>query len=187
MLQFHTRYAISHIDSSNGLFQEKSKHGPRVQYIHGISTPLPFLGVLKKNFLGWNFLGSWFLTLQFPISKLWQTILQNYFQGWKLAFSRISKGKVTNLKFPEWGVSENYTYPPTPQLFFFFFWNSPMDRWISSKKSNYYSSMATGTTSEKISNWGGGLRTWNFLGVYWKIILRKFQRSIKKSIRKNQG
>ena len=121
MLQFHTRYAISHIDSSNGLFQEKSKHGPRVQYIHGISTPLPFLGVLKKNFLGWNFLGSWFLTLQFPISKLWQTILQNYFQGWKLAFSRISKGKVTNLKFPEWGVSENYTYPPTPHLFFFFF------------------------------------------------------------------
>ena len=67
----------------------------------------------------WNFSGSWFLTLKFPILKLRHAILQN-FQGWKLVFSRISKGKVTNLKFPEgWGASKKYTYPPPPPVWSF--------------------------------------------------------------------
>ena len=50
----------------------------------------------------WNFLGTWFLTLEF--SK-WHTILQN-FQGWNLVFSGICKGKVANLKIPEGGFQK---------------------------------------------------------------------------------
>ena len=106
------------------------------------------------------------------------------------AFSRISKGNVTNLKSPEGAFQKSIpTHPrpphsPSPPTGLEFFWNSPItDRWVSSKKSNYYNrDMAIETTSEKIPNRGGGLKTWNFLWVYWKIILQKFQRSIKKRI-----
>ena len=64
-----------------------------------------------------------------------------------------------------------------------FFWNSSMGRWVSSKKSNYYfSSMAIGAISEKNSKQGGGWKTWHFWGVYWKNIMWKFLRSIKKEL-----
>ena len=75
--------------SSDGLFQKKSKHGPRnFMEFHGISWNFHSRGIeerarenprvqLKKKWnlwgfykekLMWNFLGSWFLTLEFPIS-----------------------------------------------------------------------------------------------------------------------
>ena len=49
---------------------------------------------------------SWVLVIDLGISKGWHTILRN-FQGWKLAFSRISKGKVTNLKILEGGFQKS--------------------------------------------------------------------------------
>ena len=63
---------------------------------------------LKKK---WNFQGCsrkthvkfpLVLIFDFGISKECHTILQN-FQGWKLVFSRICKGTVTNLKISGWG------------------------------------------------------------------------------------
>ena len=76
------------------------------------------------------------------------------------------------------------TTPPV----WIFFWNSTMNRWVSSKKSNnYFSSTAIETISEKNSKQGGGLRTWNFLRVYWKDIMWKFQRSIKKRFGISKG
>ena len=49
---------------------------------------------------------SWVLVIDLGISKGWHTILRN-FQGWELAFSRISKGKVTNLKILEGGFQKS--------------------------------------------------------------------------------
>ena len=44
----------------------------------------------------------WVLVFDLGIFKECQAILQN-FQGSKLVFTGISKGKVTNLKLPGWG------------------------------------------------------------------------------------
>ena len=44
------------------------------------------------------------------------------FQGWKLVFSRTSKGKFINLKFPGVFQKSMSSIPP----FWFFFWNSPI-------------------------------------------------------------
>ena len=73
-------------------------------------------GQLKKK---WNFQWCsrksqvefpWVLVFELGLSKGCHTILQN-FQGWKLVFSGISRGKVTNLKIP--GVfSETYILSP---------------------------------------------------------------------------
>ena len=113
----------------------------------------------------------WVLVFDLEISNF-KIVAQNFaeFPGVKnLVFSRISKGNVTNLKFPEGAFQKSIpTHPPTPPTGLEFFWNSSpiTDRWVSSKKSNYYNGnyMAIGTTSEKIPNRGGGLKTWNFLG-----------------------
>ena len=118
----------------------------------------------------WNFLG---------ISKGWHTILQN-FQRWKLVFSRIFKGKVTNIKLPEGGFQKSISTTPPVWIFFL---NSPMDRWVSSKKSNYYfSSMAIETIPEKNSNreedWGLEI-CWGYIN---KNLMCKLQRSIKKEL-----
>ena len=53
-------------------------------------------GSQRKN----NVKFPWVLVFELGVSKRWHTILQNC-QGWKLVFSKISKGKVTNLKIPE--------------------------------------------------------------------------------------
>ena len=53
-------------------------------------------GSQRKN----NVKFPWVLVFELGVSKGWHTILQNC-QGWKLVFSKISKGKVTNLKIPE--------------------------------------------------------------------------------------
>ena len=47
--------------------------------------------------------------------------------------------------------------------------------------------MAIGTIPEQYSKQGRELRTWNFLGVYWKNIMWKFQRSIKTRIGISMG
>ena len=53
----------------------------------------------------------WVLAFDLGVSRRCHTILQNL-QGWKLVFSGISKGKVTDLKVPG-GISEKYIpYPP---------------------------------------------------------------------------
>ena len=75
------------------------------------------------------------------------------------------------------GVSRK-VYPPPHCLKFF--WNSLVDRRVSSKKSSFSSSMKIGAIPKKNPKQVGGLRTWNFLGVYWKNIIWQFQRSIKK-------
>ena len=54
---------------------------------------------------------SWVLVFDLGISKGWHKILQN-FQGWKLIFSGISKGKVTNLKIPEGGFQKSISTGP---------------------------------------------------------------------------
>ena len=87
---------------------------------------------------------------------------------------------MTNLKIPEEGFRKRISSTPPVWMFF---WNSWMGRWVSSKKSNYYfSSMAIGAISEKNSKQGGGWKTWHFWGVYWKNIMWKFLRSIKKEL-----
>ena len=52
----------------------------------------------------------WVLVFDLGICKGCHTILQN-FQGWKLVFSRISKGKVTNLKILSFQKSIFSTFP----------------------------------------------------------------------------
>ena len=54
-----------------------------------------FQGCSKKNYVEF----PCFLVFEVRISKGYHTILQN-FQGFKLVFSRFSKGKVTILKIP---------------------------------------------------------------------------------------
>ena len=107
-----------------GYFQKKLKQGLRTWN---------FQGVLKKEL--WKFQESIKKVLQFPLVfkrdscrismglGFWpwnfqgcHTILQN-FQGWKLVFSRISKGKVTNLKIP--GGFSRKVYPQSPLFGFF--------------------------------------------------------------------
>ena len=44
----------------------------------------------------------------------------------KLVFSRISKGNVTNLKFPEEAFQKSITIPRPPPTGLEFFWNSPI-------------------------------------------------------------
>ena len=70
----------------------------------------------KRNFEGCSSKNSYGLVFDLGTSKGCHTILLN-FHGWKLVFSRISKGKVTNLKCPG-GFSG------------FFFWNSPIQALI---------------------------------------------------------
>ena len=58
----------------------------------------------------------WFLFFYLGISKGFHAILQNS-QGWKLVFSRICQGKVTNLKIPRegvggWGSEKHIINPP---------------------------------------------------------------------------
>ena len=112
--------------SSDGLFQKKSKHGPKVE---NMEFPLQGYwrkgtwksqGPIKKKWnlwgfykekLMWNFLGSWFLTLEFPRGGT--------------QFCRISRGEsLFSLEFPKvkWQIlkfqRENFgkVYPP-PNLF----------------------------------------------------------------------
>ena len=137
---------------------------------------MEFLGVVRKNWC------EMYLSLRF-----WPWNFQ--FQTCGTQFCRISSGEsLFSLEFlkVKWQIQIfqrggfRKVYLSTTPTFLEFFCNSPMDRWVSSKKSNYYSSMAIGTTSEKIS----GLSTWNFLGVY---LLGKFKSSIKKRIHIAKG
>ena len=66
----------------------------------------------------------WVLVFDFGISKGCHTILLN-FQGWKLVFSRISKGKVKNLKFSG-SFQKIISSTPLPPACLVFFWNSPI-------------------------------------------------------------
>ena len=102
--------------------------------------------------------------LVFDLGIGWHTILQN-FHGWKLVFPEFLKVKWQNkYKNSRGGFSEKYIHNPTC---LHLFWNSPMDRWFSSNKSNYYySSMAIGATPEKIPDRGEGRR----LEIYWGYI-----------------
>ena len=161
---------------SNCLFQKKSKYGGqglKTWNFHSRERTLknPRAQLKKKwNFWGfkeklmWNFLGSWFLTLEFPRGGTQLFCRISDFQGQKVVFFRISEGKVTNLKIPG-GFQKSISTTPTC---LHFFWNSPMNRWVSSKKSNYYfSSMATGSIPEKNPN-RGRVNDLKFLGGIFK-------------------
>ena len=74
------------------------------------------------GFFPWFFTGiqlilflefQWVLVFELEISKWCHTILQN-FQWRKLVFSRISKGKVTNLKLLRVSLRKTYRQPPLP-------------------------------------------------------------------------
>ena len=148
--------------------EERAHKNPRVQ----LRRKWNFCGFQRKTDVKF----PWVLVFDHGISNF-KIVAHNFaeFLGVKkLVFSRIFR---------------KVYLPPHPSTGLKFLWNSPiMDRWVSSKTSNYYNrGMAIGTTSEKIPNKGGGLKTWNFLGVYWKIILRKFQKSIKKRISITRG
>ena len=133
----HGTIPVFRDDIYTHLFQKKSKQ------VGGVED-LEFPGVLKRkkncgNSSGqlkkkWNFQGCsrkthvkfpWVLIFDLGISKECHTILQN-FQGWKLFFSGICKGAVTNLKISGWegrGGSEKYVFnSPTPV--WILFWNS---------------------------------------------------------------
>ena len=135
--------------------EERAHKNPRVQ----LRRKWNFWGFQRKTDVKF----PWVLVFDHGISNF-KIVAHNFaeFLGVKkLVFSRIFR---------------KVYLPPHPSTGLKFLWNSPiMDRWVSSKTSNYYNrGMAIGTTSEKIPNRGAGLKTWNFLGVYWKIILRKF-------------
>ena len=164
---------------SNWLFQKKSKYvgqGLRTSNFHSRerTSKNPRVHLKKKcNFWGfkkklmWNFLGSWFWPWNF------QGVAHKYFVEFL-----ISRGKrLFSPEFPKVndksknprGFSEKYIHQQTPKCLDFF-WNSPMDRWLSSKKSNYYfSSMATGSIPEKNPN-RGRVEDLKFLGG----ILKKY-------------
>ena len=59
---------------------------------------------------------QWVLVFDLGISKGCHTILQN-FCGWKLVFSGISEGKVTNLKIPERGFQKSISSTPPVWIF----------------------------------------------------------------------
>ena len=142
----------------------------------------------------------WVLVFDLGISNF-KIVAHNFaeFPGVKnLVFSRISKGNVTNLKFPEGDFQKiipTQTPPPTdhltPPTGLEFFWNSSpiTDRWVSSKKSNYFNGnyRAIGTTQKKFQAGGEGWGPEISWGVYWKVVLRKFQRLIKKRIGITRG
>ena len=119
-------------ERSIGLFQKNANR--RGGWKHGIS-----MGVEKRACGNWrgqfkskfNFQGclrkthvesKWVLIFDFGVSNGCHTILQNL-QGWKIVFSGISKGKVTNLRANSRGIPEKYILKP-PGLDFF--WNMPL-------------------------------------------------------------
>ena len=77
-----------------------------------LKSKLNFQGCSRKAHVEF----PWVLIFDFGVLKGCHTILQN-FQGWKIVFSGISKGKVTNLKIPggfQKSISSNH-----PVLIFF--------------------------------------------------------------------
>ena len=76
--------------------------------------------------LMWNFHGYWFLDGT-GISKGCSKSLQN-FQGQSFVSSRISKGKVTNLK--SLGIFLKKVRPHSTSPAWIFFWNSPLLDWF---------------------------------------------------------
>ena len=110
-----------------------------------------------KKKLIWNFLGSWFLTLELGDTQFYKTSM-----GGSLFSPEFLKVKWQNkYKNSRGGFSEKYIHNPTC---LHLFWNSPMDRWFSCNKSNfYYSSMAIGTIPEKNPDRGEG----RGLEIYW--------------------
>ena len=79
---------------------------------------MEFLGVLKKTDVKF----PWVLAFDLGISNL-KIVAHNFaeFPGAgvkKLVFSRISKGNVTNLKFPEGAFQKSITSPRPPSHWF---------------------------------------------------------------------
>ena len=122
--------------------EERAHEYSRVQ----LKKKWNFWGFYKETLM-WNFLGSWFLTLKLPrddtqVCRIWR--VESLFS---LDFLKV---KLQVSKFQR----EYFRHP----ICLDFFWNSPMDRWVSSKKSNhYFSSTTIGTIPEKNSKqrWGG--------------------------------
>ena len=83
---------------------------------------MEFLGILKKT----DVKLLWVLVFDLGISNF-KIVAQNFaeFPGVKnLVFSRISKGNVTNLKFPEGAFQKSIPTPHPPPTGLEFFWNS---------------------------------------------------------------
>ena len=104
----------------NRLFQKNSKQWAWC-WVHGISTGIEETACgnssrqLKKkwNFPGWSRYHDefpWVLVFGLGIFKGCHTIFQN-FQVWIFVFSRISNGKVINLKVPGF-FSKHYVLNP---------------------------------------------------------------------------
>ena len=119
-LNRNTKLGFSSDNISIGPFQKKTQTGGSWEY--GISRAIEERACensrvqLKKK---WNSQLcsriNLVLVFDLKISKGYHKTLQN-FQGWKLVFSRISKGKITNLKIP--GVFFKKAYPQLPCLGF---------------------------------------------------------------------
>ena len=96
---------------------------------------MKFPGVYQKRACGiskgdqeniiWNFQGSWFLALKFPMDLTKMCGIYRH-QGWSFVLSGISKGKVKKWKIPG-GFQKKYVLnPPLPPPICFLFWNSPL-------------------------------------------------------------
>ena len=122
-----------------GLFQKTSKQGVGdwgMEFPRGIKEKACWnsTGQLKNtwNFqqwlkkIMWNFHRSWFFFLKFPRGA---TQLCGISKGEVFAFSKISKGKVTNPKIPGSFFKKVCPQPATlPSPRFDFFWNSTFKR-----------------------------------------------------------
>ena len=114
---FYKKYILSKLKmgySSRKKIQEERACG---NSIGQLKNEVEFPGVIKKNYVKF----PWLLVFDLGISKGCHKILQNFHQGWNLASSGISEGKVTNLKIPRVFFK---TIHPQPHLDCF--WNKPM-------------------------------------------------------------
>ena len=143
--------------------EERAHKNPRVQ----LRRKWNFCGFQRKTDVKF----PWVLVFDHGISNF-KIVAHNFaeFLGVKkLVFSRIFR---------------KVYLPPHPSTGLKFLWNSPiMDRWVSSKTSNYYNrGMAIGTTSEKIPNKGGGLKTWISWGCIEKLYCGNSRSQLKKEL-----
>ena len=101
-------------DWGHGIFRRTEDKACR-NFRGKLTNKRNFQGFSRKNYveLPW--------VLIFDLKGCNTTLLN--FHRWKLVFSGISRGKMTNLKFPGRHFSENVSWDPS----LVFFWNSPLN------------------------------------------------------------
>ena len=137
--------------------EERAHEYSRVQ----LKKKWNFWGFYKETLM-WNFLGFWFLTLKLPrdgteVCRIWR--VESLFS---LDFLKV---KLQVSKFQR----EYFRHP----ICLDFFWNSPA--W----KKNRRMGGTAHPTPPCSPNHGKSCEDLKLIGVYWKSIMWKFQRSIK--------